>query len=68
MLRRLQDHQDTDDVVVYDVPLLAETGRGGLAAVIVVDVDPEIAVRRRVEHRNMDESGGPRSNSQPGLA
>jgi dephospho-CoA kinase len=55
MVRRLAAHEGTDDIVVYDVPLLAETGRRGLAAVIVVDVDPEVAVERLVEHRNMDE-------------
>jgi dephospho-CoA kinase len=55
MARRLAAHEGTDDIVVYDVPLLAETGRGGLAAVVVVDVDPDVAVKRLIEHRNMDE-------------
>jgi dephospho-CoA kinase len=55
MVRRLEELRDTDAVVVYDVPLLAETGRSGLAAVIVVDVDPEVAVQRLVRDRNMDE-------------
>jgi dephospho-CoA kinase len=54
-VRRLEELRDTDAVVVYDVPLLAETGRSGLAAVIVVDVDPEVAVQRLVRDRNMDE-------------
>jgi dephospho-CoA kinase len=56
MVRRLQDLAGTDAVVVYDVPLLVEAGRRGFAAVVVVDVDPEIAVRRLVEQRGMAEA------------
>lgn len=55
MLRRLEEHTGTDRVVVYDVPLLVESGRKGFGAVVVVDVDPEVAVRRLVEQRGMDE-------------
>jgi dephospho-CoA kinase len=55
-LRIMQEHADTDDVVVYDVPLLAEAGRTGFAGVIVVDVDPDIAVQRIVVQRGMDEA------------
>jgi dephospho-CoA kinase len=43
------------DVVVYDVPLLVEAGRRGFDVVVVVDVHPEVAVRRLVEHRGMAE-------------
>ncbi len=43
----------TDAVVVLDVPLLVESGRSDLAALIVVDVDPEVAVARLVEHRGL---------------
>lgn len=56
MLRQLQEHGGTDAVVVYDVPLLVESGKTGYGAVVVVDVDPEIAVRRLVEHRGFDEA------------
>jgi dephospho-CoA kinase len=56
MLRRLQDHAGTDAIVVYDVPLLVESGKTGYGAVVVVDVDPEIAVARLVEHRDFDEA------------
>jgi dephospho-CoA kinase len=56
MIKRLQDLAETDHVVVYDVPLLVEAKRSGYGAVIVVDVDPEIAVRRLVEQRGMDEA------------
>jgi dephospho-CoA kinase len=42
-------------VVIYDVPLLVESARRGYGAVIVVDVDPEVAVGRLVEQRGMDE-------------
>jgi dephospho-CoA kinase len=55
MLNRMQSVADTGTVVIYDVPLLVESARRGYGAVIVVDVDPEVAVRRLVEHREMDE-------------
>jgi dephospho-CoA kinase len=55
MLKRMQSVADTDRVVVYDVPLLVESARKGYGAVVVVDVDPDMAVRRVVEQRNMDE-------------
>jgi dephospho-CoA kinase len=43
-----------DDVVVHDIPLLAETGQaGGFEAVIVVDVPTETQVERMVELRGM---------------
>lgn len=47
---------DTDHVVVLDVPLLVEKGTYTTAGTIVVDVDPEIAVRRLVAQRGMDEA------------
>jgi dephospho-CoA kinase len=56
MLTRLQALADADTVVIYDVPLLVESGRKGYAAVIVVDIDPELAVARLVEHRGMAEA------------
>ncbi|MDP3399803.1 MAG: dephospho-CoA kinase, partial [Brevundimonas sp.] len=43
-------------VVILDVPLLVEKGSYDTAATIVVDVDPDIAVRRLVEHRGFDEA------------
>ena len=47
---------DTDDVVVLDVPLLVESENPyPVAGLLVVDVDPDIAVQRLVEHRNMRE-------------
>lgn len=53
--RRLAALADTDRVVILDVPLLVESGRDDLVALIVVDVDPEVAVRRLVEHRGFRE-------------
>ena len=62
MVRRLQEHAGTDSVVVYDVPLLVESGKTGYGAVVVVDVDPDIAVARLVAHRGFDEAdAGPGS-------
>jgi dephospho-CoA kinase len=41
-----------DDVVVHDIPLLAESGRADtFDAVIVVDADPEVQVERMVAER-----------------
>ena len=54
--RQVDAQRHTDRVVVLDFPLLAENPRGGLDAVIVVDVDPETAVRRLVESRGMEEA------------
>lgn len=56
MDRRLNEQRDTDNIVVLDIPLLAENPRKGLCGVIVVDVPVEIAVSRLVEFRNMDEA------------
>jgi dephospho-CoA kinase len=52
---RLVALAETDDVVIMDIPLLVESGRDDMAAVIVVDVDPDIAVARLVEHRGFSE-------------
>jgi dephospho-CoA kinase len=43
-------------VIVHDIPLLAEGGASrsaGFGAIIVVDVPPDVQVRRLVEHRGM---------------
>jgi dephospho-CoA kinase len=52
---RLAEAAETDDVVVLDVPLLVESGRDDMAATVVVDVDPELAIERLVEHRDFSE-------------
>jgi dephospho-CoA kinase len=53
--RRLEAEQGTDHVVVLDVPLLVESGRDDMRALVVVDVDPEMAVTRLVAQRGMRE-------------
>jgi dephospho-CoA kinase len=53
---RLAGLAATEETVVLDIPLLVESGRDDLAGVIVVDVDPEVAVARLVEHRGFDEA------------
>jgi dephospho-CoA kinase len=53
--RRLDELSETDQIVFLDVPLLVESGRDDLDLLIVVDVDPELAVRRLVEHRGFSE-------------
>ena len=51
-------HVATDAVVVLDVPLLVESNkpRTDLAGLLVVDCPVDVAVRRLVEHRGMDEA------------
>ncbi len=52
-----QSEASTGQVVVLEIPLLVESGaaRPGLAGVIVVDCPVEVAIRRAVEGRGMDE-------------
>ena len=52
---RMAAEAEADHLVVLDVPLLVESGRDDLVGLVVVDVDPEVAVRRLVEHRGMRE-------------
>lgn len=53
--RRVTEQLDTDNVVVMDIPLLAENPRDGLQATIVVDVPVELQVERLVAFRGFDE-------------
>ena len=53
---RLAAEAATDHVVVLDVPLLVESGRSDMAALVVVDVDPELAIARLVAHRGFSEA------------
>ena len=54
--RQILDQADTDKVVVLDFPLLGENPRDDIAATVVIDVDPDVAVDRLVEFRGMDET------------
>lgn len=57
IVARMEHLGTTDDIVVLDVPLLVESSKAyPLAGLVVVDVDPEVAVRRLVEHRGMAEA------------
>jgi dephospho-CoA kinase len=56
MARQRKALQSSDAVIVLDIPLLVESGHGDLAGIIVVDVDPEVAVARLVEFRGFSES------------
>jgi dephospho-CoA kinase len=38
-----------------DMPLLVENPRDGMSGLVVVDVDPEVAISRLVQFRNMNE-------------
>ncbi len=48
--------EGTDAIVILEIPLLVESGRSyGASTVIVVDCPEEVALRRLVEGRGMDE-------------
>ena len=53
MNRRVEELSQTDQVVVLDIPLLAERPREGLQATIVVDVPPDLQLER-LAGRGMD--------------
>ena len=54
---RVAELAGTDAVVVLEIPLLVESGRSyGASRVIVVDCPEDVAVRRLVESRGMDEA------------
>lgn len=57
MAERMAAQAETDNVVVLDIPLLAERGRRAypVAGVIVVDCEVDVAVARLVEHRGFTE-------------
>lgn len=55
MGERLVELAETDDLVILDIPLLVEGRREGLAGIVVVDVDPDVALRRLVDQRGMRE-------------
>jgi dephospho-CoA kinase len=54
--RRIDEHRNTDHVVVLDVPLLVEGAGRPLAGIVVVDTPVEVAVARLVGERGMDEA------------
>lgn len=56
MSRRLEEQRATDNVVVLDIPLLAENPREGLCGVIVVDVPVDTAVERLMGQRGFSET------------
>ncbi len=55
MTRRRERLAGTDATVILDIPLLVESGHEGLGGIIVVDVDPDVAVDRLVAHRGFTE-------------
>ncbi len=55
MRRQMDDAAPSDDIVILDIPLLAESRRDHQAsAVIVVDCPVEVAIERLVEFRGFD--------------
>ena len=55
ILRQIELNMTTDNVVVLDMPLLVENPRDGMSGLVVVDVDPEVAIARLVQFRKMNE-------------
>lgn len=51
IFRRVAQESELDNIVILDIPLLAESGWEGIVGTVVVDLDPEVAVARLVEHR-----------------
>lgn len=56
MGRQVVEYLETDRVVVYDAALLFESDRAGMVGRMVVDVDPETAIGRLVQHRGLAEA------------
>jgi dephospho-CoA kinase len=56
MTRRRQAWATTDTTVLLDIPLLIECNYADLDGVVVVDVDPEVAIERLIAHRGFTES------------
>ena len=55
MTARIEAAADTPQVVVLDIPLLAERPRDGMVGTIVVDTPLDVAVERLVTHRGFSE-------------
>ena len=71
MIARKDRFSDTDRIVVLEIPLLRAVHRDtlSLAAVVVVDAAPEVALGRLVESRGMsEEDARARMASQPDRA
>jgi dephospho-CoA kinase len=55
--RRILEQAETDNLVVLDIPLLVESaGKRPVAGLLVVDVEPEIAIERLVAQRGFSEA------------
>ena len=51
MTRRRTEWADTDATLLLDIPLLVESGYTNLAGIVVVDVEPAVALERLVSQR-----------------
>ena len=56
MARQRDVLAEASAIVILDIPLLVESGHDELGGIIVVDVPPELAIRRLVEHRGFSEA------------
>ena len=55
MTIRRRIHLDTDNTVILEIPLLVESGYRNFDAIVVVDVDTDIAIERLVKYRSFEE-------------
>jgi len=55
IIRLIEENMNTENVVILDMPLLVENPRDGLSGLVIVDVDPEVAISRLVQFRGMNE-------------
>ncbi len=55
ILRLIDGYMNSDEIVILDMPLLVENPREGLSGMVIVDVDPEVAISRLVQFRSMKE-------------
>lgn len=67
-LEILEDHRESDRVVVEVIPLLFESGRTGFDLVVVTDCEPEIAIRRAVARGMSEPDARARQAAQLGRA
>ncbi len=56
MRRQIEEHLDSDRIVIWDAALLFDSERAAMVGRMVVDVDPEVAVQRLVKYRGLAES------------
>ena len=55
MTKRREKYLGTDQTVILDIPLLAESGYRNFDGIVVIDIDPDLAVDRLMKYRSFSE-------------